>query len=540
MLTPTLLQSFFSEIHLPSLAQLPSILQLFCTGIFLFLLKLDSVNAYSIGDVGPRALRGVWRLTSSDVEGLPSKWSKLRQRSNPQQTPRSIPMKEFTTYPQEEYTATKAFQKKPTEIFIKLKENYTFEQCTELQFSDGKSDEGYTLEDQLELELSKRERASFAWKGTWGFIDGKLILAADRPEKKPFYDNEVKCANDVIGADTILVGRVAVQLGESLMDNPAVERRKQILSDDANAASGNKRPIHKKGKVDVHLSVPNGKIKVGKFMYPKDHPYFFDQPIICPQQKGSFELKQILGEFNAKLDDEAESVELFQKKDLGGKRFYLTTFPLRKRRKKFEYWSKEDNCYKIGEYEPTAAEKAEEELEPGKDMQVMAVELFANNTFSTLYGLGNATVLRGKWSIIGEKRDQLWMMVLRFGWGRSVSGSTFSEGKGLTQEDEKGYWGEIKEVPTSGDNDDEVGKKVMIKGRVIMSFGMMPWYSISQSVGRFKMTEIEDTLEDEVDGDEDEDEEYEALSADVVMESALSFDSLIEMNEPAENTGAFE
>jgi len=132
-----------------------------------------------------------------------------------------------------------------------------------------------------------------------------------------------------------------------------------------------------------------------------------------------------LGEFNAKLDDEAEPVELFRKKDLEGKRFYLTTFPLRRRRKKFEYWSKEDNCYKTGEYEPTAAEKAEEELEPGKNMQVMAVELFANNTFTTLYGLGNSTVLRGKWSIIGENHDQLWMMVLRFGYGRSVSGSTF-------------------------------------------------------------------------------------------------------------------
>lgn len=57
--------------------------------------------------------------------------------------------------------------------------------------------------------------------------------------------------------------------------------------------------------------------------------------------------------------------------------------------------------------------------------QVMAVELFANNTFSTLGGLGSSTILRGKWSIIGEKRDQLWMMVYRFGFGRSVSGSTF-------------------------------------------------------------------------------------------------------------------
>ena len=116
----------------------------------------------------------------------------------------------------------------------------------------------------------------------------------------------------------------------------------------------------------------------------------------------------------------------------------------------------------------------------------------------------------------------------------------------MTQEDEKGYWGEIKEeVPTSGDND---SRRVSIKGRVMVNFGMLPWYSISQSVGRFKMTEIEDTLEDDV--DDDEDEEYEALSDDVVLESALHFDSLLlEIDEadedkddiePFEVPGAFE
>jgi len=285
-----------------------------------------------------------------------------------QQTPRSIwelrgfmPMKEFTTYPNDQSaattTTTKTLQKKPsTEIFIKLKEDYTFEQCTALQFSDGRNDEGYTLEDQLALEVSKRERASFAWKGTWDFIDGKLILAADRPEKnKPFYndDDEEVERTDADGnnndADTILVGRVVVQSGESLTDNPAMMERKQqqmMSPDDTNASAANKQqPIRKKGTVDVHLSVPKGKIKVGKFMYPRDHPYFFEQPIIIrPQQKGSFELRQILGEFNAKLDDEeAEPVELFRKKDLEGKRFYLTTFPLRRRRKKFEL-SQEKTC----------------------------------------------------------------------------------------------------------------------------------------------------------------------------------------------------
>jgi len=55
----------------------------------------------------------------------------------------------------------------------------------------------------------------------------------------------------------------------------------------------------------------------------------------------------------------------------------------------------------------------------------MALELFANNTFSTFRGLGSSEVRRGKWSIIGEKRDQVWIQVYRFGFGRSVSYGTF-------------------------------------------------------------------------------------------------------------------
>eukprot|EP00573_Skeletonema_grethae_P009886 CAMPEP_0201701128 /NCGR_PEP_ID=MMETSP0578-20130828/31357_1 /ASSEMBLY_ACC=CAM_ASM_000663 /TAXON_ID=267565 /ORGANISM="Skeletonema grethea, Strain CCMP 1804" /LENGTH=538 /DNA_ID=CAMNT_0048188357 /DNA_START=130 /DNA_END=1746 /DNA_ORIENTATION=+ len=529
---------------------------LLCIG-FIVLLKLNKVNAYSLGDVDPRALRGVWRLTSLDPSGLPFE----RKHQPKHQSPRALwelrgflPMKEFTTYPKRakldlDDKLTESFQKKQTEIFIKLKEDFTFEQCTALHFSDGIDDDG-TLEDQLAMEVSKRERESFAWKGTWDFVDGELILAADRSEKKPFFE-EVEDSPDN-EADTILVGRVAVQSEESLTDNPAVEQQKETLSDEDAATNNNdNQQVSKKEKIDVHLSVPRGKIKTGKFMYPKEHPAFFEQPIFRPQPKGSFELRQILGEYNAKLGDEDELVELFRKKDLEGKRFYLTTFPLPKRRKKFEYWSKEDNCYKTGEYEPTAAEKAEEELEPGKNMQVVAVELFQNNTFSTLYGLGNSTVLRGKWSIIGDKRDQLWMMVHRFGWGRSVSGSTFSEGKSLTQDDEKSYWGKIKEVPKSADDSDKQGgadtgdsKKVSIKGAVMVGWGLEPC-----SVGRFKMTEIEDILEDEED-DEEEEEEYEALSDEDVIESALNFDSLLGMDvsknddeddyESFEMPGAFE
>eukprot|EP00578_Thalassiosira_sp_NH16_P013150 CAMPEP_0181123688 /NCGR_PEP_ID=MMETSP1071-20121207/26047_1 /TAXON_ID=35127 /ORGANISM="Thalassiosira sp., Strain NH16" /LENGTH=394 /DNA_ID=CAMNT_0023208875 /DNA_START=44 /DNA_END=1226 /DNA_ORIENTATION=- len=386
--------------------------------------------------------------------------------------------------------------KRQTEIFIKLKDDHTFQQCTALQFSDG-ADEENSLEEKLEMEVSKRERESFAWKGTWDFIDGKLILAADRPEKKPFSayedDSNTDGGNGGAEADTILIGNVSVQSEESLSENPALEQRHQDKLEGDDKANPSLPP--KKGTIDIHLSVPKGKIKTGKFMYPKTHPPF---PIVRAQSKGRFELRQILGDYNAKLadDEDGDLTELFRKKDLVGKRFYLTTFPLRKRRKKFDRWDMMQNRYVKEEYELTAEEKEEEDLKPGKNMQVVAVELFANNTFSTLYGLGSSTVLRGRWSIIGEKRDQLWMMVYRFGFGRSVSGSTFSEGTSLTQNDEKGYWGTITALEDGskesieGDPAQWANKKIEIKGAVMVGWGLEPC-----SVGRFKMIEIVDVLE---------------------------------------------
>ena len=98
---------------------------------------------------------------------------------------------------------------------------------------------------------------------------------------------------------------------------------------------------------------------------------FFEQPIVRPISKGHFELRQILGDYNAKLaDKDSDLVELFRKDDLVGKRFYLTTFPLPKRRKKFEKWDVAENKFVKVEYEPTKKEKEDEDLKPGKNMQV--------------------------------------------------------------------------------------------------------------------------------------------------------------------------
>jgi hypothetical protein len=112
----------------------------------------------------------------------------------------------------------------------------------------------------------------------------------------------------------------------------------------------------------------------------------------------------------------------------------------------------------------------------------------------------------------------------------------------LTQDDEKSYWGKIKEVPKSGDDTDTGDvKKVSIQGAVMVGWGLEPC-----SVGRFKMTEIEDILEDEDDDEEEEEEEeYEALSDEAIIESALNFDSLLDIDdskddESFEVSGAFQ
>lgn len=524
-------------------------------GLFLALaLQLRTALPYSIGDVDKNSLSGIWRLTSLDEGGLPFEKKRRAGMFHHPVSPKTVwklrgylPMKEFTTYPRkksEDAAMTKPCPKKKTELFLKLKDDYTFEQCTALQFSDGVDER---LEMELENELSRRERETFVVRGTWDLVDGKLILAADRPEKKPpalFDDDGMDDGNE--SPDTILVGKVAVETQESLTENPALAGR-----DSSTEQSTRKRTI------DIHLSVPKGKIKTGRYFYPKTHPSFFEQPIFKPENQGKFELKQVLGEHNAKLAEEGDNmIELFRKKDLVGKKFYLSTFPLPKRRKKFETWDPILTKFVQKEYEISAEEKAEEDLQPGKNMQVVAVELFANNTFSTLGGLGSSTVLRGKWSIIGDKRNKLWMMVYRFGFGRSVSGSTFSEGLSLTQNDEKckqpacsmycrvisrtktfqGYWGTISEVESANDE-----KKIEVEGAVMVGWGLEP-----TTLGRYKMIEIEDEMleEDDEEDDDDDEDDYIELSEEAVKDRASEFDLMLGTDSPDDHSsgedGAFE
>jgi len=404
-------------------------------------------------------------------------------------------MKEFTVYPKKQKKHSDS-----ADFLFMLKEDGSFHQYNSAQ------EEIDQDKDQIDVEaswkkfkeqrrkLEKQESFKNLVKGIWDFVDGKLILAADRPEKQKAHQ------------DTLLEGRVVATYETSLQDNPI------LLQDTQQNATGDY-----KNETDTHLSVPKGSIKVGKFFYPQKHPSFFEQPMFRPARRGSFQLRQVLGSLNTQNRDEEDVVEKFQTADFYNKTFLLTSHPLGHRRPKGNTrWSIKYNKYVEDPPNKKAAKAAEEENSRPANIRVMQVQFHANNTFSTVAGLGEA-ILRGKFDIVGHEKDQLYMRVSRFGFGRSVSGSVYSEGRMLSHEDSKTYWGTISyeqdeteeqtdaletaPKPTSETNDgDEKPKRLEIKGSVLFGSGLEP-----MPVGCFIMREARE--EDMLDVDDDEDEE---------------------------------
>jgi hypothetical protein len=162
-----------------------------------------------------------------------------------------------------------------------------------------------------------------------------------------------------------------------------------------------------------------------------------------------------------------------------------------------------------------------------------------------IIGMGSSTILRGKFYVIGDNKDQLWMQVWRFGFGRSVSGSVYSEGTYLSQDDEKTYWGKIEyvaeeyEVDQGGDDEKQGGgapvvsfdsqrldennnesKRLLVKGSVIIGGnGLEP-----QPIGRFIMTERVTAVTEENSATEEDDEDENDFPAARDMGSDISDD----------------
>jgi hypothetical protein len=120
------------------------------------------------------------------------------------------------------------------------------------------------------------------------------------------------------------------------------------------------------------------------------------------------------------------------------------------------------------------------------------------------------------------------MQVWRFGFGRSVSGSTYSEGAALSQKDAVSYWGKIYEVEQESDKDSTMnqniasdplswkGKRIEVNGNLMEGWALEPC-----SVAKFTMVEITEEAEDEEDEEDEEIEEDEDEDDDDILDQSI-------------------
>ena len=461
-------------------------------------------------EVTRQAIAGLWKITPA-----------LRPK---------YPMKEFTVHPPKKQGNE---EDNEPELLLMLKEDGSFQEYSSdevMEDEESVEDSWKRYQEKQRQEKKKAELAALA-KGTWDYRDGKLILAADRPSASPeapkTKKEEEKLSQQWL--DKILEGRVVATYEASLPDNPVLDNN--VANTTATTVTEGQPSAKTEKRWDTHLAVPKGSVKVGKFFYPKHHPSFFDQPIYNPAKLGAFQLRQILGSLNTNAHEEDTSIEKFQRADFYNKTFLLTSHPLGLRKPKGSTrWSIKQNKFVEDPPSSKAAKKYAEDMENrSANIRVMQVRFFQNNTFATLWGTGDA-ILRGKFDVIGQDKDSLWMTISRFGFGRSVSGSVFSEGRMLSQDDAKSYWGTIRyqsdddngeeeekesDIPpfTPQENENgEPGKKLEVRGSVLFGGSLEP-----TPVGRFIMRETNDdsdSLFDEEDEEEDEEEDTEVALPD--------------------------
>lgn len=488
--------------------------------------------------VDRRAIAGIWRLTPMPAV--------------------TIPMKEFTVYPKKpSQVLTNANHE---ELLLMLKEDGSFQQCPAIndeidEEEDGGKDVSKSWSEFQAKEKLRRDKVqqlvNFV-KGIWDYRDGKLILAADRLEQsklKSYDEPRSRSTSSSIVAtetsDTLLEGELVATFQTKLQESHVVKSRSDIEpsqistqeSGDANSkvsgtsGSTGKSNDSTNASLDAHLSVPRGSIKIGKFFYPKTHPSFFEQPMFKPIKQGTFALRQVLGSLNTAQEQmEQKDLEKFQRSDFYNKTFLLTTQPIGRRKPQGEKrWSIKYNAFV---YDAPTSKKsknaAAEDESPVRNIRVMQIKFFANNTFASTGGLGRDVILRGRYDVIGEVKDHLWFQVIRFGFGRSVSGSVYSEGRMLSQDDAKAYWGKIsrleKNNPAGNSDEDSISiqadtsnNNLEVQGSVMDGWGLEPI-----PVARFIMRECMDIDDLELeDDDEDEDDDDSDTIRDIQLEEAL-------------------
>jgi hypothetical protein len=97
------------------------------------------------------------------------------------------------------------------------------------------------------------------------------------------------------------------------------------------------------------------------------------------------------------------------------------------------------------------------------DIRAMPIQFHPNNTFTAVH---TNKILRGHFGVVvstaaatatttRENEQQLWFQVSLFGSGRSVRGSVYSEGVGLSHNDQRFYVGEILQHGSSSNDHTE-------------------------------------------------------------------------------------
>jgi hypothetical protein len=169
------------------------------------------------------------------------------------------------------------------------------------------------------------------------------------------------------------------------------------------------------GKLNI-----NGTVEKGKFIYPINHPSFFEHSLTSKEILGLFQLQQVIATNSVqKIQiEENETESQFQKSDFHGHNFFMTvelTIP------------------------KNIKNREREILNLPFDIRSMPIEFYRNSTFQA-WGINK--ILRGQFRI--TKNDELIFEVSFFGVGHSNPGSIYSEGIGLTQDDKRSYHGSIQ------------------------------------------------------------------------------------------------
>jgi len=222
------------------------------------------------------------------------------------------------------------------------------------------------------------------------------------------------------------------------------------------------------------LTIKNGIVETGKFMYSQEvhHKFWrdFDNVMAMSETTGTFSLRQTMSFYkyklmvNTRLDEDEyverkETATKFEPSLFFGKKFFMTI-------------------------EPIESKAQARTGDQAVDIRTMPIQFFANRTFEAI---GINKILRGRYEI--TKDNALSFHVSRFGMGRSTPGSVYSEGVGLSHEDERTYVGSINHRQPQAQQE-KCGLKV--QGKV--TFGAdLGSDARPEPVGTFLMIEVDNT-----------------------------------------------